>query len=436
VLRQKYAAVALIAALAAPLGARAQEPTPPASPTPSPSGAAATPATGEREEGSFLARKLRAALSDNEPGRQGFHWGPFYPAVDIPSTGSGPGPALHFWAPDIGGSHFDVHASADYSIHHYQYYDLQLGALPHRGKHKPVFTTGTDSFYPMSDLYKSAGIRRFDLYANLHHRVYPREHFYGLGPDSLGEDRTDYTLHDTLFEVVGEYRLASWLTVNGRGGLLQTSLSGGRDSSTPDTQVLFDDRSAPGLSRQPDYLHASAGALVDTRDEPGNPHRGTTLGVAVTRYGERGGSEFQFNRLAVDARQFVGLGATRRHVLAGRVLGSFDRPDSGSRVPFYLQSSLGGSHILRGFRSFRFRDENLIAFSAEYRFDVVPKVELAVFYDAGKVFADRKDLDLRGLETSWGGGVRLKSPKKVRLRVDVGHSREGTRVIVKFSPAF
>ncbi|HEY3121685.1 MAG TPA: BamA/TamA family outer membrane protein [Vicinamibacteria bacterium] len=432
-MRHGHAAVALIAALAAPLAARAQEPAPPATPTPSPS---PSPAAGEREQGSFLTRKIRSALSDSEGGRKGFHWGPFYPAVDIPSTGSGPGPALHFWAPDIRGSLFDIHASADYSIHHYQYYDLQLGALPHRARHKPVFTTGTDSFYPMSDLYKSAGIRRFDLYANLHHRRYPREHFYGLGPDSTAADRTDYTLHDTLLEVVGEYRLASWMTVNARGGLLQTSLSEGRDKSAPDTQDVFDDRGAPGLGRQPDYLHASAGALVDTRDEPGNPHRGSTLGIALTRYDERQGSEFQFNRLTVDARQFVGLGAGRRHVLAVRALGSFDRPDSGGRVPFYLQSALGGSHILRGFRSFRFRDENLIAFSGEYRFEVVPKVELAVFYDAGKVFADRKDLDLRGLETSWGGGLRFKSPKKVRLRVDLGHSREGTRLHLKFSPAF
>jgi hypothetical protein len=427
-----YAAVALLATLAVPLGARAQERTAPPAPGPAPT---PTPAAGERpERDGFIASKLRGVFTDHEPGREGFHWGPFYPAVDIPSSGAGPGPMLHFWLPDIGGSLFDVHASAAYSIHRYQYYDLQLGALPHRGKHKPVFTTGTDGFYPMSDLYKSAGIRRFDLYANLHHRRYPQEHFYGLGPDALAADRSDYALRDTLLEVVSEYRLASWITVTARGGLLQTSLGDGRDDQTVDTDLIFDDRTAPGLVRQPDYLHASAGALVDTRDEPGNPHRGTTFGVALTRYDERAGTEFQFNRLSVDARQFLGLG--RRHVFAVRALGSFDRPDSGSRVPFYLQSALGGSHILRGFRSFRFRDENLIAFSGEYRLDVVSKVELAVFYDAGKVVGDTADLDLRGLETSWGGGIRFKSPKKVRLRVDIGHSREGTRLHLKFSPSF
>jgi hypothetical protein len=419
----------LLAVLAVASGASAQEVTAPPSPAPTP-----TPSPAGQK--GFIGRKLGDVFSDHEPGREGFHWGPFYPAVDIPSTGAGPGPALHFWLPDIGGSLFDIHASAAYSYRRYQYYDLQLGALPHRAKHKPVFTTGTDSVYPMSDLYKSAGIRRFDLYANLHHRRYPREHFYGLGPETVADDRSDYALRDTLLELVSEYRLASWMTVTARGGLLQTSLGEGQDDRTVDTHLIFDDRTAPGLVRQPDYFHASGGVLVDTRDEAGNPHRGTTLGIALTRYDERGGREFQFNRLSVDARQFLGFGPRRQHVLALRALGSFDRTDSGSRVPFYLQSALGGSHILRGFRSFRFRDQNLIAFSGEYRFDVVRKLELAVFYDAGKVVGDRSEVDLRGLETSWGGGVRLKSAKKLRVRFDVGHSREGTRLHLKFSPSF
>jgi hypothetical protein len=66
----------------------------------------------------------------------------------------------------------------------------------------------------------------------------------------------------------------------------------------------------------------------------------------------------------------------------------------------------------------------------------MPKVELAAFYDAGKVFRSIGDLDLHHLATSWGAGLRLKTPTRVRLRVDVAHSREGTRLIVKFAPAF
>jgi outer membrane protein assembly factor BamA len=58
-----------------------------------------------------------------------------------------------------------------------------------------------------------------------------------------------------------------------------------------------------------------------------------------------------------------------------------------------MQSALGGSHLLRGFHSLRFRDEKLLGGSAEYRFEVVPKVELAAFYDIGNVLGDMRDFD-------------------------------------------
>lgn len=425
-----FAAVAFASLLGT---AWAQEPTP--APEPTPSSEQTASVQPAKDKSGFLKRKARLLFSDAEPKGAGPHWGPFYPSIADPSTGSGPGPLLHFWLPDIGGSTFDVHASAIYSIYQYQCYDFQVGWLPHRGRRPHAFATGSDSLYPLGDLYETAGMKRFNLYASLRHRRYPRESFYGLGPATLESDRSDYTLRDTLFEVVSEFRPASWLTLSARGGLLRTSIRSGEDKDHPDAQTLFTDASAPALFQQPDYLHASIGLLIDTRDERGNPHRGGTLAVAASRYDDRGGREFQFNRLAADGRRFVRLGSNR-HVLALRAVLSMDQTDPGSRVPFYLQSGLGGSHILRGFGSHRFRGTHLMAYSGEYHFEVVPKVEVALFYDAGKVFEDRKNLDFRGLETSWGAGVRLKSVKKVRIRLDVASSREHIRVHLKFSPSF
>jgi outer membrane protein assembly factor BamA len=123
-------------------------------------------------------------------------------------------------------------------------------------------------------------------------------------------------------------------------------------------------------------------------------------------------------------------------VLATRAIGSFDGPDSDSRIPFYLQSSLGGSQILRGYAGFRFRDHQVIAFSAEYRFEPIPRLEFAVFYDAGQVARERSGLSFGDMHTGWGGGVRIKSTRKVLFRFDVAHSREDTRYLVKLGPSF
>lgn len=38
----------------------------------------------------------------------------------------------------------------------------------------------------------------FDVYASARYRDYPREDFYGIGPDSLPLGRTGYRLQDGL----------------------------------------------------------------------------------------------------------------------------------------------------------------------------------------------------------------------------------------------
>jgi hypothetical protein len=382
----------------------------------------------------LVKRTIRSFLSDDGTGGPGLHFGPFIPRIEVVSSGAGPAPMLHFWAPDIGGTPFDVHASASYSIYKYQYYDLQLGLVPHEGKRLPRMQRNTTTFFPLSDLEKTAAAPGFDIYASARYRDYPREDFYGLGPDSLRSDHTDYRLKDGLYEGIVRFR-AGPLSLMGRAGLLRTSNEPGTDSSFPDTESAYDEGTAPGLLRSPDFVHLSGGAWLELRDEPGNPHRGVSLGVAFSRFDDRKGNAFQWNRAIVDLREYIPLGSNR-HVVALRQVTSLDDPDAGSSVPFYMQSTLGGSRYLRGYPSFRFRDERALALVAEYRFELRPKVELALFYDAGEVFGTMSEFDLGNLRRSFGAGIRLKSLRKVKVRLDVAHSVEGTRVYVKLGPSF
>jgi outer membrane protein assembly factor BamA len=125
-----------------------------------------------------------------------------------------------------------------------------------------------------------------------------------------------------------------------------------------------------------------------------------------------------------------------RHLIALRQVASLDRPDAGSSVPFFLQATLGGSKMLRGYSSFRFRDDKLLALAGEYRFELRPSLELALIGEAAKVFPTMSDFDLRRLRHSWGLGIRIKSPHQVHLRVDVLHSAETTRFDLKLGPSF
>jgi len=110
--------------------------------------------------------------------------------------------------------------------------------------------------------------------------------------------------------------------------------------------------------------------------------------------------------------------------------------DAGQQVPFYYQPTLGGSQQLRGFREFRFRDQNSLVMSAEYRWEASWMLDAAVFVDAGKVAATRGDLNLRDLATSYGVGLRIHSNSAFVARLDLAFSREGFIPLLRFEHVF
>jgi hypothetical protein len=413
---QRHAVLALLCLVVTPGGSLAADEPPEARP-------------------GVVKRALHALTTDPEDGAgRGPHLGPFFPRLEIVSSGAGLSPMLHFWLPGAAGGLFDVHASAAYSVRRYQYYDAQLGRVPHLGDSLPPIERGTSTPFPLRDLEKSAAVPGVQVYASARYRDYPREDFYGIGASSLQVDRSDYRRQDGLYEGIVRFRVAQ-VSFMGRAGLLQTSIRPGTDPGFPSTEIGSDEVSAPGLLRAPDFFHLSAGAWLELRDQPGNPHRGASLGASFSRFEERHGSGFQFDRTVVDARQYLPLGSGR-HLIALRQVASLDRPDAGSSVPFFLQTTLGGSKMLRGYSPFRFRDDKLLALAGEYRFELRPSLELALIGEAAKVFPTMGDFDLRQLRHSWGLGIRIKSPHQVHVRVDVLHSAETTRFDFKLGPSF
>ena len=77
--------------------------------------------------------------------------------------------------------------------------------------------------------------------------------------------------------------------------------------------------------------------------------------------------------------------------------------------------SLGGGAPLRGYQDFRFRDRNRLLMNAEFRWTPARFVDMAIFYDAGKVTGRREDLDFDDLKDSYGIGMRLIGVNGLRL---------------------
>lgn len=347
-------------------------------------------------------------------------------------TGSGFAPGLRYYKPRLLGSPFDLQAAAQVSVLNYHQHELQFGRIQ---SHDRRFSMPQKSYERLS--FKGKGFAdeaRFFLFADLRYRYFPQEDFYGLSSESFKEDRTTFTLEDDSADGVIGFQYG-FLTAGVRGGFLHTDVRGGTDERFPKTDDVFDETTAPGLSAALDFFRVETDLQLDFRDKPGTPHRGGVITFSFLRFDDRGGDSYRFSRVAVDGRAFVPLGSPQR-VLALRLYASSDDPAPGSRAPFYLEDYLGGSHSLRGFTRNRFIDQNLLAITAEYRWEALPFVELALFYDTGKAFPDRSDFNLTDLRKSYGIGVRFKSEEAVGFRVDVAWGDEGTRLYLKFSPAF
>jgi hypothetical protein len=436
--------------LAAAASARAQDPSPSPSPSPSPPPAAAAPPASRAELWRRLREDKRTALAPYRPTRLerailefekaerpsvitlNFHG--FYPRVAGVSSGSRIAPTLRFWRPDVGGSPVSVQASAAYSLRGYELYDFQAGRLPHQGKSLPPRSTKGDDVYELGGMPKSA-LDRLILYTSLRYRNNPQEAFYGLGQDSRREDRTSFLLQDATYELVSGWQFDRHLAATARFGYRQVFLGAGQSDDHPTVAAVFDDVTAPGLLRQPDFWKSSALLLYDRRDRPFNPHRGGMIGLEATRFDDRGGDAFRFDRLAADARGYLPLGSPQR-VLALRALAVRDQAAEGSRVPFYLMEELSDSHKLRGYGTFRYRGERLLSLQAEYRWETAPALELALFADAGRAFRPDESWSVEGLHGSVGFGIRVKTQDGVVARLELARGSEGTRAYVRFGPSF
>ena len=358
----------------------------------------------EPQRPGLLKRAVRSFLSDDEAGEgRGVHLGPFDPRVEIVTSGAGLAPMVHFWAPDIGGTRLDVHASAAYSIYRYQYYDLQVGRVPHEGKRLPRVAWGTRGLFPLADIEKSAEAPGFNIYASARVPGLPAGGFLRhRSPLPSGSDRTDYRLQDGLYEGIVRYRVARLSFMGSRRVARRPPSAQGPipPSPTPGSPTT---KGQPRAScARPTSSHVSGGAWLELRDEPRNPHRGAALGVAFSRFDDRHGNAFEFNRVIVDAREYIPLGSNR-HVVALRQVTSLDEPDAGSSVPFYMQSTLGGSAFLRGYSSVRFRERQAPRrWRGSTRFELRPKVELALIYEAGKVFSTMREFDVTNLLSQLG----------------------------------
>ena len=260
--------------------------------------------------------------------------------------------------------------------------------------------------------------------------------FYGLGTDTSKDDRTNYDFQQPYGIGHSSRILPTRRLLMLRGGveLSQWSQRPGQGSSRR-SKPCTRPQTLPGLGAKATYLHTQGTVGFDWRTSPGYSRRGGFYGVTLHDYTDRD-KAFGFQQVDYEAIQHFpilreawvislrGLRARRRST----------RTISRSRSSCCRRSA--AARRCAAISSWRFRDRNSLLLQAEWRIMVNRFLDTAFFYDAGKVAARTADLDLNGLKSDFGFGVRFHGPFATPLRVELARSREGLALVFASSAAF
>jgi hypothetical protein len=258
--------------------------------------------------------------------------------------------------------------------------------------------------------------------------------FYGVGQDTSPDARTNFRLQQAYAGASASARGPGALVVDFGARVEDYTLEEGTSGSSPSIEEVFTAETAPGLGANPTYVHTTLGAAVDWRPATGYARRGGRYGLAWDAFVDTDGV-YSFERLQAEVVQHIPVlretWVLSLHGVARTTL------DDDATVPYFLLPALGSGSTLRAYPSWRFRDRHSLLLSGEWRW--IPNrmfLDMAFFYDAGKVTARREDLNFSGLTQDAGVGFRLHGPQNTPLRIDVARGREGVNIVFSGSAAF
>jgi hypothetical protein len=258
--------------------------------------------------------------------------------------------------------------------------------------------------------------------------------FFGDGPDSLEENRSEYRLKSTNISAYVTVRPRPWLAFGGRLGWLDRPSvlppAGTFQRGHPATEQTFSGDPVFTTSPQPSFAYREASVTIDTRNHRGHPTTGGLYRAAWTGFTDQDDGMFSVRRTEAEAAQFIPISRSRVTLALHGWLATSDTSDGGW-VPFYLQPSLGGHNTIRGHIDYRFHDRNVLVANVEARFALFTHLDAAVFADAGNVAARLSDLNLD--KQSYGVGWRLHSRESTFARFDMARGAEGWKFLFRLN---
>jgi hypothetical protein len=274
---------------------------------------------------------------------------------------------------------------------------------------------------------------RVDLHLRTGWRDATQVGYWGLGIDSPDDAASNYRMKQGY--VGGDVQLRpARFTIVGAGAAYEDFKLEQGTGPSPSIEEIFTPATAPGLGVSPSYLHTNASFGFDTRPSPGYARSGGLYQVTYHNYADTDDT-YSFDRVDGEVVQHIPILRENWVIsLHGLVQTTLNDDDP---VPYFLLPSLGSGSTLRAYSSWRFRDRHSLLLSGEFRW--IPNrlgLDMALFYDAGKVAPSWDGLSLNGMKSDVGIGIRFHSPLATPLRIELAKGTGGIHLVFAGSAAF
>jgi len=257
--------------------------------------------------------------------------------------------------------------------------------------------------------------------------------FYGVGSETVPDAKSNFRMKQAYAGGAFRGRGPGHLVADVGLAYEDYTLENGIGAS-PSIEQTYTADTAPGLGASPSFVHMTWAGGIDSRPSPGYARRGGLYALTYDSYVDLDDT-YTFDRLQAEIVQHLPVlretWVVSLHGVARTTL------DDDHVVPYFLLPALGSGSTLRAYPSWRFRDRHSLLLSGEWRW--MPSrlfLDMAIFYDAGKVAGRREDLNFADMKTDVGVGVRFHGPIATPLRVDVAHGSEGINVVFSGAAAF
>ena len=262
----------------------------------------------------------------------------------------------------------------------------------------------------------------------------PFRRFFGIGNQTSENGETGYTSGETLVELTAGININQDVLLMWTEHFHDIRLDAGIVNSLPQTQAQFNH--LPGIDGATIVGHKLT-ARYDTRDKQLLSTQGTyvNLSVELNQNLQHSGAS-PWVRTTLDARHLLPHYDDQLVFVARFLLDTVNGHTRG--IPFYERPTLGGETTLRGFGQSRFIDDSALLLNFEERipikqvkaFDYLLDLEVAPFFDIGRVSGGFGIRDIQDFQVNPGIGLRVLARPHVVGRLDVAYGRDGENFFV------